>query len=133
MTDRQSTKNYTQPHPVHASDTLVLGAAKATSYGPRVKPYNDGIAEPAKRAEDAEFWRVYEWWPSRHAPKGGWWEWRADCDTEDIARTLAEAIAGVAQADAMLAAREQGESEAECSPATAEGLGGDGVYGRNHV
>ena len=65
MTDRQSTKNYTQPHPVYASDTLVLGAAKATSYGPRVDPYNDGIVEPAKSDMDADFWSVYEWWSSR--------------------------------------------------------------------
>ena len=93
MTDRQSTHSYTQPHPVPASDTLVLGAAKATSYGPRAEPYDDGIVEPAKSAMDADFWSVYEWRTSRHALEGGWWEWLADCDTEDVARTLAEAIA----------------------------------------
>ena len=92
-----STKHYTQPHPVPVSDTLVQGTDKATSYGPRVKPYDDGIVVPAKSAEDAEFWSVYEWRTSPHALEGGWWEWLADCDTEDIARTLAEVIARVAK------------------------------------
>lgn len=79
--------------PEHAPDVLVMGATKAMSYGPRIEPYDDGIVMPAKSAEDAEFWAVYEWRPSKHVLEGGWWEWIADCDTEDVARKIAEAIA----------------------------------------
>lgn len=87
-----SIENYTVPRQAPGSDVLVLGTAKAVSYGPRAEPY-DGLVVPAKSAEDAEFWGVYEWRPSQCALGGGWWEWVADCDTEATARTLAEAIA----------------------------------------
>ena len=89
----EHTPNYTMPRQPPAPDVLVLGTAKATSYGPRAEPYGDGIVVPAKSAEDAEFWAVYEWRTSKYAMEGGWWEWLADCDTETTARTLAEAIA----------------------------------------
>lgn len=79
--------------PVCAPDVLVLGAAKAMSYGPRMEPYDDGFVVPAESAEDAEFWSVYEWRTSKYVLGGGWWEWIADCDTEDVARKIAEVIA----------------------------------------
>lgn len=86
--------NYPVPRQPPAPDVLVMGAAKAMSYGPRAEPYgHDGIVVPAKSAEDAEFWAVYEWRPSKHVLEGGWWEWVADCGTEDVARKIAEAIA----------------------------------------
>ena len=86
------TNTYTAPRQPSAPDVLVLGATKAMSYGPRVEPY-DGIVVPAKNPENADFWAVYEWRPSQHAPEGGWWEWLANCDTEDVARRIAEALA----------------------------------------
>ena len=55
----EHTPNYTMPRQPPAPDVLVLGAAKAMSYGPRAEPYDDGIVVPAKSAEDAEFWAVY--------------------------------------------------------------------------
>lgn len=86
--------NYPVPRQPPAPDVLVMGATKAMSYGPRAEPYgHDGIVVPAKSAEDAEFWAVYEWRPSKHVLEGGWWEWVADCGTEDVARKIAEAIA----------------------------------------
>lgn len=75
-----------------APKDVVLRAAKTISYGPRAEPYDDGIVVSVKRAEDADFWAVYEWRPSQHALEDGWWEWLADCDTEATARTLAEAL-----------------------------------------
>lgn len=89
----EHTLDYPVPRQPPAPDVLVLGAAKAMSYGPRVEPYDDGIVVPAKSAEDAEFWAVYEWRTSKYALEGGWWEWIADCDTEDVARKIAEVIA----------------------------------------
>ena len=90
---RAGPKEVSVPRQPSAPDVLVLGAAKAMSYGPRVEPYDDGIVVPAKSAEDAEFWAVYEWRTSKNALEGGWWEWIADCDTEDVARRIAEALA----------------------------------------
>lgn len=80
------------PRQPPAPDVLVQGPAAAASYGPRVER-DDGIVEPAWSAASAEFWAVYEWRTSKYAPKDGWWDWRADCDTEATARSLAKAIA----------------------------------------
>lgn len=89
---------------LHAPDVLVLGATKAMSYGPRVEPYDDGIVLPAKSAEDAEFWAVYEWRTSKYELEGGWWDWIADCDTEATARKIAEAIVRESDAQVPVAA-----------------------------
>lgn len=90
--------------PEHAPDVLVMGATKAMSYGPRIEPYDDGIVMPAKSAEDAEFWAVYEWRPSKHALEGGRWEWIANCGTEDVARRIAEALVRESDAQVPVAA-----------------------------
>ena len=90
---RAGPKEVPVPRPPPAPDVLVMGATKAMSYGPRVEPYDDGIVVPAKSAEDAEFWAVYEWRTSKYVLEGGWWEWIADCDTEEVARKIAEALA----------------------------------------
>ena len=61
MTDRrQSTKNYTQPRPVPlvpASDTLVLGTTKVTSYGPRVEPIVRCAQQPAAVSQPPKRWQ----------------------------------------------------------------------------
>lgn len=90
MTENAATS--AAPRQPPAPDVLVRGPAAAASYGPRVER-DDGIVEPAWSAASAEFWAVYEWRPSTNVLEGGWWDWRADCDTEDTARSLAKAIA----------------------------------------
>jgi len=82
----------TAPRQPPAPDVLVQGPAAAISYGPR-EDRGGGIVGPAQSAASAAFWAVYEWQPSPNTLVGGWWSWRADCDTEDTARTLAEALA----------------------------------------
>ncbi len=80
------------PRQPPAPDVLVQGPAAAASYGPR--EYRDGgVVGPAESVVTADFWGVYEWRTSKHAPEDGWWEWVADCASEATARSLAKAIA----------------------------------------
>lgn len=84
--------NYPAPRQPPAPDVLVLGAAKAMSYGPR--EYRDGgVIGPAESVVTTDFWAVYEWRTSNYALEGGWWEWVADCASEATARSLAKALA----------------------------------------